>query len=655
VATDVRKPTRSYRVLRIALAILIAGLAAMSVGLPFLAQSTKEAIKRTTTHDIAWNGANGRQEFQSLHLALLRFDKAAPETRYAQLALALDIVRARMETWRSGAFGLFIENNPDLTKHASNLETHFQTVATALSRPEAQDAVSDASRAMDKLMPSVRKLASAAYTHDAKEVSNNYKLLNFLQKTQQVTIAALIFFGFLLLAFLVWQNRKLQFANETERKIATENAFLASHDVLTGLPNRATINAVLEDLAASGKAGALIMIDLDGFKPINDVLGHAAGDALLISVAKRLEEFAIAMPGSVTGRLGGDEFVVLLADIDAESVAMAAGERLIESIQAPHELGSHHVQVNASAGVALTCPSGRCADLVARADLALAAAKAEGRGRAVMYADEMMRYATARAALEADLNASDFWHEIEPNFQPIIDLVSGSIVGCEALARWTHPLRGPVSPVDFIPVAEQSGRIIDIGEVMLTKACTAAMAMPEPIMISVNVSAAQLLRTNFLERVADSLVRSGLLAGRLKLEITESVTIGDRARTVWLLQELRTMGVSVSLDDFGTGYSSMAYLRDLPFDELKIDRSFVMSIEHDRQARAVVQTIIALAHNLDLRVVAEGIETYEQAQLLMAMGCARGQGYYFGRPGSAVVFAEALHTRNHPQRKRLIA
>jgi diguanylate cyclase (GGDEF)-like protein len=579
-----------------------------------------------------------------------------PEIRQTQISLALDIARSRLETWRSGAFAAFIKTDPALVDHFTKVETHFKTVADALSHNEKPGSIDAASEAMDKLMPSVKKLASAAYAHDAGEVARNYSRLNFLQKTQQVTIAALIFFGFSLLYFLSWQNRRLQHANDAEKAIAAKNAFLASHDVLTSLPNRATVNTLVEELVAQAGSGAVIMVDLDGFKPINDVLGHAAGDALLISVSRRLERFASAVPGAATGRLGGDEFVVLLGGIDLACDALAAGEQLIQLIQAPHELGNHHVRVNASAGVALSGRSIHCGELMARADLALAAAKAEGRGRAVMFEDSMMRSATARAALEADLNSSDFWREIEPSFQPIIDLTNGNIVGCEALARWTHPLRGMVSPAEFIPVAEQSGRIIDIGQVMLTKACAAGMTMPEPIMVSVNVSAAQLLRTNFLECVAESLAQTGLPARRLKLEITESVTIGERARIVGLLQDLRAMGVSVSLDDFGTGYSSMSYLRDLPFDELKIDRSFVVSIESDRQARAVVQTIIALAHNLDLRVVAEGIETYEQAMLLTAMGCARGQGYYLGRPGSAIALAKAINARNHPARvDRLIA
>ncbi len=393
----------------------------------------------------------------------------------------------------------------------------------------------------------------------------------------------------------------------------------------------------------AGECFAVAILDLDGFKPVNDVLGHRTGDALLVSIAGRLRDFAALIPGASAARFGGDEFTLLLPGIADGEEAAALVHRLIGGLCLPHRLDGHEVLVGCSAGIALAGSQEEDdEEIIARADLALAVAKAEGRGRATLFLPEMLESARARAEIEADLMGSDVWSEFEPSFQPIIDLASGEIAGCEALARWRHPLRGIVSPAQFIPVAEHCGRIAEIGEVMLRKACRAAAAFPSPITVSVNVSAAQLLRARVQDTVMSALKESGLPPERLKLEITESVMIGDQTGIRLFMEGMQKLGVAVSLDDFGTGYSSLSYLRDLPFDELKIDRSFISSLSGDRQAQAVVRTIIALARDLDMRVVAEGIETQEQALFLRALGCARAQGYYFGRPVPAEAMAKIL-------------
>jgi diguanylate cyclase (GGDEF)-like protein len=637
--------------LRFVLVALMLLLAIASMALPRMLRAQEEAVDRTTRHDIAWTGANGRFDYTEFARSILTFTEHATPANLESATLAFEVFQSRLETWNSGEFGGFIRQSDErmrvfnaLKDAVPKLESAFQSIETHESRHQLADIVT-------ALESGVERIARDAFIATNNEISENRIALRALQNIQRILIIALIATGFLLIGLLTIQNLFLRKAHKAQRAIAQENAFLAAHDRLTGLPNRATLHLALEQACASTLAGpAVLMLDLDGFKPINDVLGHKAGDLLLISVAHSLEAALSSWPGAVAARFGGDEFVLLLPHAETGEKANDLAHDILASLRQPHSIDQHAISIDASIGIAIDRGDGIGPDeLINRADIALNHAKASGKGTTCLYDPKMSAGIAERQRMEADLASSDPWDEFEPYYQPLVDLPSGRIIAVEALARWRHPERGLISPAEFIPIAESSGRIVEIGRIMLEKACRDAMLFPVPIAVSVNLSTVQLIRADVPGLIHDVLHRTALPPARLKLEITESVMIHDAKATHDFVTRLKTMGVTVSLDDFGTGYSSLSYLRRFAFDELKIDRSFVLGIQQDTQALAIIQTIVALARNLDMKVIAEGIETEEQARLISAAGCARGQGYLFGKPMPVAALMRALAGVPHAQ------
>jgi len=433
--------------------------------------------------------------------------------------------------------------------------------------------------------------------------------------------------------------------NITGRKQAErEIERLAFHDVLTGLPNRRLLlDRLAMALAASTRAhqhGALLFIDLDNFKDLNDTLGHDRGDLLLQQVAERLRE-AVRETDTVA-RLGGDEFVVMLEGLDGHEAeaavqAEAVARKLLAVLNQPYRLTDKLHNSTPSMGVALFGHPGDTVDeLLKRADLAMYRAKIEGRNTLRFFDPEMQAAVLARASLEADLRLGLQRDELELHFQPVVD-VTGALTGAEALVRWRHPQRGMVSPGEFIPVAEQSGLIVPLGQWVLSRACEHLIAWRDDprlvgLSLSVNVSAREFLHPDFVRQVTDLLHRSGVDPARLKLELTESMFLHDTDDIIERMNTLRGHGVHFSLDDFGTGYSSLSYLKRLPLDQLKIDQSFVRDVLDDPDDAAIVRAILTLAQSLELDVVAEGVETEGQRDFLALSGCTAFQGYWFGRP-----------------------
>ena len=420
---------------------------------------------------------------------------------------------------------------------------------------------------------------------------------------------------------------------------------LAFHDVLTGLPNRRLLlDRLAMALAASTRAhqhGALLFIDLDNFKDLNDTLGHDRGDLLLQQVAERLRE-AVRETDTVA-RLGGDEFVVMLEGLAAHEAeaavqAEAVARKLLSVLNQPYRLTDKLHNSTPSMGVALFGHAGDTVDeLLKRADLAMYRAKIEGRNTLRFFDPEMQAAVLARASLEADLRLGLQRDELELHFQPVVD-AQGALTGAEALVRWRHPQRGMVSPAEFIPVAEQSGLIIPLGQWVLSRACEHLLTWRDDprlacLSLSVNVSAREFLHPDFVRQVVDLLQGSGVDPARLKLELTESMFLHDTDDIIERMNTLRGHGVHFSLDDFGTGYSSLSYLKRLPLDQLKIDQSFVRDVLDDPDDAAIVRAILTLAKSLDLSVVAEGVETEGQRDFLALSGCTAFQGYWFGRPG----------------------
>jgi diguanylate cyclase (GGDEF)-like protein len=426
----------------------------------------------------------------------------------------------------------------------------------------------------------------------------------------------------------------------SERRRAEEKiVYMAQHDALTDLFNRTQFVERIEyELARSrrwSQAFAILIIDLDHFKAVNDSLGHPVGDLLLRKVADRLR--GATRESDTVARFGGDEFAILQTiEDDAMDEVIALATRILRELSAPFDIDGHQLNIGASIGVALAPNDGAEADqLMRNADLALYRAKADGRNDYRFFEMAMDVEARSRHALEADLRKALTKSEFEVFYQTVYSFETSRICGAEALVRWRHPERGMIRPDQFIPLAEELGLIIPIGEWVLRTACMEAAKWPADLKLAVNLSAAQFKRGNLVEAVRGALADSGLAAKRLELEITESVLVSQNAYNLALLRSLKELGVAIVLDDFGTGFSSLSYLRMFPFDTIKIDRSFVSDMSTREDCAAIVSAVTGLSRALGIRTTAEGVETREQFELLRAAGCTLAQGFMLSRPRPA--------------------
>ncbi|MER8977266.1 EAL domain-containing protein [Mesorhizobium sp. M0870] len=437
------------------------------------------------------------------------------------------------------------------------------------------------------------------------------------------------------------------FDDVTERCRTEERmTHLAHHDMLTGLPNRSMfrerLDLALEDTAATPLA--IFSLDLDRFKAVNDTWGHPAGDWLLKSVAERLQR-CLHNENDVVARFGGDEFVIIQFNFKGIANAEKLAKRIIETIGKPFRDKSREMHIGISLGIAVFPDDGGDADTLLRnADTALYRAKSEGRNQYRFFEPGMDAMVQARRALEIDLETALPRQEFDLDFQPIMNIASGEIVGAEALMRWHSPTRGTVAPDSLIPVAEDTGLIVPLGEWALRKACTAAADWPAGLRVAVNVSAVQLKSGSFARSVISALAFSGVPADRLELEITETVLMDESEAVLRTLRQLRELGVRIALDDFGIGYSSLGYLRRFPVDKIKIDRSFIHDLGN-RDAAAIVRTVIGLGAELGITVTAEGVETEAQLDILRGNGCTEAQGYLIGVPSTAAEIQRLLKSR----------
>ena len=434
------------------------------------------------------------------------------------------------------------------------------------------------------------------------------------------------------------------------RDMAVKLEHMAHHDALTGLGNRAllmkTLDAALQELPTS-RGFNVLLLDLDRFKVINDTLGHASGDLLLTTTANRIR--AVLGPRDLAARLGGDEFAIVQhVEHGAEPEARQLAARLLDTISSGFLLENHEVMVGTSIGIACAPRHGTVASiLLQNADLALYRAKAAGRGTAIIFEQGMDMVVQDQHALEMDLRLALQRNEFELYYQPFISLSSERICGFEALVRWHHPQLGLIPPDRFIPLAEETGIIVALGEWVLRRAAFDAMAWPDHIRLAVNLSPVQLRNDRIVETVIAAMDASGLPAARLELEVTETVMLaGDRSRAA--LKELHDMGIAIVLDDFGTGYASLSYLADMPFSKIKIDRGFVADLLTRVTSRAIVGAITNLARELNMEITAEGVETEEQLLILRAAGCTNAQGYYFARPKPLVELVSAWDGKMTP-------
>jgi diguanylate cyclase (GGDEF)-like protein len=424
-----------------------------------------------------------------------------------------------------------------------------------------------------------------------------------------------------------------------KRGMEAKLEFQALNDALTGLPNRRLLADRLAQVLAVARRESrivgLLYIDLDGFKLVNDSLGHSLGDVLLVQVAARLQ--SRVRQSDTLARLGGDEFTVVLAGIHAKEEADLVARSLLDALAAPFLIRDHQLAISASIGIALFPENAtEAADLMQQADSAMYAAKREGKNRAAYFTPELGVLVRERLNLENQLRGAIGRGEIQVHYQPEFDVASEQLIRFEALARWIHPILGNIPPAKFIPVAEESGLIVSLGAYILERACTEAVKWQaiasRGIQVAVNVSSIQFKRSHFVDDVTGVLRRTGLRPDLLQLELTESIMLSGVHQAAETMKRLRELGISLAIDDFGTGYSCLSYLPGLPFDALKIDRAFVRELENNPESQAMVRSLIALAHNVGMRVIVEGVENAAQLELVRKAGGNEMQGFLLGRP-----------------------
>jgi diguanylate cyclase (GGDEF)-like protein len=439
----------------------------------------------------------------------------------------------------------------------------------------------------------------------------------------------------------------------TERQRSAERiAHMARHDALTDLPNRVLLRERLDHELKRVKRGeclAVLCLDLDQFKGVNDALGHPVGDELLKLVSVRLRGCTREI--DTVARLGGDEFAIIMTQMQQPTDAASLSKRIRDSVTRPYQIDGHQIVTDISIGISVAPIDAMAPDpLLRNADMALYGAKADGRGTFRFFEPEMNTRMKARRELEMDLRKALLGKEFELHYQPLVSLKTNDVNAFEALLRWNHAKRGMVSPAEFIPIAEETGLIVPLGEWVLNTACQEAVNWPDHIKVAVNLSPAQLNNRNLLTMVTEALASSGMSADKLQLEITETVLLQNTFATLTTLHELRRMGVQIALDDFGTGYSSLSYLRSFPFDKIKIDRSFIQDLSNGAEPLAIVNAVAGLAKCLNMTSTAEGVETQAQLEALQSVGCTEMQGYLFSRARPANEIRQ-FFTRNSASKK----
>lgn len=448
-------------------------------------------------------------------------------------------------------------------------------------------------------------------------------------------------------------NEQLLLAGLREQELAETAHQRSLHDSLTGLANRSLLLDRLDQLFLSikrvPKQYTLFLLDIDRFKAINDTLGHPVGDQVLMQVARRL--LVSVRPEDTVARIGGDEFAILLVESNAPNEVMHIADRIQENLGKPFTIGGHVVKTSASIGIVHSSPVYKQAQEMLRdADIALYRSKTLGKAQSVVFDDTMRVHAIGQLRLEGELRYAITHEELRLHYQPIISLSTGAFIGVEALIRWQHPQRGLLQPQDFLPVAEETGLIVPLGEWVLRKACLQArawqLAYTQPLFIAVNLSARHLKQHNLSDLVSTILRQIDFAPELLHLELTEGTIMEDVETNIVLLNHLTSLGVRLAVDDFGTGYSSLSYLKRLPFSMVKIDRSFIQDIIDDPNDAVIVAAIIAMAHRLGLQVIAEGVETEEQLAYVRAEHCDAVQGFLLGRPQSAAEITERLGQKN---------
>ncbi|GAC1341901.1 MAG: hypothetical protein NVSMB18_14930 [Acetobacteraceae bacterium] len=624
---------------------LALGLVCTAAYMSVLILHTQQVITGNSRYNLTWSATQSVAELLRLEQVVAAYALPGSTIDKDEVALHLEVLANRVEVVRHGALDEVIQNSPELRAVASGLASAVAAAAPLIDDIDRPGAVAKILDLLTPLNPGMAHLAARTHAVSAENAIRDQQDLDRLHWIFSGLLLVLIACGMGLLVLLVRESQVVRRAHDKLRGLTEELSYAAHHDALTGLPNRVLFYSEVREAIRGGSEGpdalAVLFLDLDQFKQVNDTLGHIAGDALLKQVGQRLRDGIRST--DVVARLGGDEFAVLLRPMDQPDQAAGLAERLIESINAPYAIESQSVVIGTSVGVAVYPSDGQDADrLLKNADIALYRAKEGGRATYRFFHPKMDAELQHQRAIGTDLRLALVRNEFELFYQPLVNLDTGRIAGAEALLRWNSPVRGVVSPADFVSVAEESGLIRPLGAWVLRQACAEAASWPENTKVAVNLSAKQFNGGDLVYEVADALDAAGLRPDRLELEITESVLLQDSAAVLAMLHKLRSLGVRIALDDFGTGYSSLSYLRSFPFDKIKIDQSFVRDLAVEGNSMHIVQAVATLARNLGMTTTAEGIETQEQLSRLHGAGCTEGQGYLFGRPMPAADLRKKL-------------
>lgn len=630
-----------------------------------LVESTEDAMERSSRFDVAWVGAGGRLEAYALQKSLARYALTRASKDADQVRLFTDIVTGRFGIFASPTFQEFLDSKASRRNRLAEASVRFERIAPELKTIETltDERITLLVSEFETVLRAIDRVGAEAHSESVNHAEAIRRELQEKQSLQKWLATTLFVLIALLLGLAAIQNHFLGKAGRKAMRAARDFSYLAHHDNLTGLPNRMAFNAeferVVELLRRPGTGRiAVFAVDLDDFKAVNDRYGHPIGDALLKKATARMSTTCATLDNNImTARLGGDEFVVMLSvpDDDVEAILDQA-ETLRQILSAPYDIDGTALAVNVSVGVEISDPDRDPSNLLIGADIALSQAKASGKNRVLLFDPSMHDAFIRQALIQSELDNAIESDDIKPHYQIKVDVKTGRVIGAEVLARWTHPTLGPVSPAEFTKIAEQSGQIVPLGRKVLEKACRDALRFPPEMGIAVNLSVVQFVRDDLVRTVRDVLDETGFPAHRLTLEVTESLMISETDRAVEILSQFREMGISVALDDFGTGYSALSYLRTFEWDELKIDRSFVKELETDERAGSIVGSIVSMAHQLGIKVTAEGAETSRQIEILRDAGSDTIQGYHFGRPvpfsdfPTAVLQAVAAAARLERQR-----
>ena len=617
----------------------------------------KRELSELTYRDVAWSATNGRFEFSEMERNFVLFSLTDDVHYLEQGLLYREILRGRIRIWERGDFAEMLRRRPDLIPDALIVRDGFNELDATISRivpgepRTAYRPIVASLPVLDRMRPSVNALTTQTFTSSIQEVGALRDQIESHEAILRWALIALILVGGTQLLMVYQQNSSLARAEQRARANLEQVSHLAHHDPLTGLPNRMYFETLIRDIAGDRhrrrEGAAVFVIDLDRFKSVNDTLGHAAGDALLQEVVCRVRPILGAVSEEhVFSRLGGDEFVALIPQIGNLEMATQLAQEIRSAIAEPFDLREGRVTIDASVGVAMIPPDAP-ENVWLDADLALSEAKQNGRGGVHAFDPGLRERAIRRNRIERELPDAIAQGHIQPHYQTQICLVDGRLAHVEALARWRHPELGWISPMEFIPVAESSGQIGALGLHVLEQAChDTHLALPENVGIAVNLSVAQLRFASLPAEVAAILARTGLAPHRLTLEITESLLIKNFDATTAVLDALKVLGVRIALDDFGAGFTAMNYLARDCFDQIKLDRSLIQGIAASPRKQTVVGGVVALSRKLGLEIVAEGIETPQDAACLRALGCDIGQGFLY----SKAVPPEALDTGSAEQR-----